>query len=182
MAASRSRCVAEMMRTSMGIDWLAPTGRTARSCSTRSSLTCRAGGMSPISSSNKVPPSAAWNSPLWLLTASVKAPLTWPNSSDSSRASGMAPQLTATKGWRARAGAMDGLGQQLLARAAIAQQQHTGVRLGHHVGLGQQVGHAVGTAHDVGTPCFMGVGMCDGGGAQGKCLDNLFQQFFAVVG
>ena len=58
--------------------------------------------MSPISSSSRVPPSAAWNSPLWLLTASVKAPLTWPNSSDSSSASGMAPQLTATNGRAAR--------------------------------------------------------------------------------
>ena len=43
--------------------------------------------------------------------ASVKAPFTWPNSSLSSRFSGMAPQLTATKGasrrgeraWMARA-------------------------------------------------------------------------------
>ena len=58
--------------------------------------------MSPISSSSSVPPSAAWNSPLWLLTASVNAPFMWPNSSDSSNASGMAPQFTATKGLWAR--------------------------------------------------------------------------------
>ena len=102
MADSRSRWVAEMMRTSTGIDWLEPSGRTARSCSTRSSLTCSAGGMSPISSSSSVPPSAVWNRPLWLLLASVKAPFMWPNSSDSSSASGMAPQFTATNGFLAR--------------------------------------------------------------------------------
>jgi len=90
------------MRTSIGTAWLAPTGRTWRSCSTRSSLTCSATGMSPISSRNSVPPLAAWNRPGWLATAPVNAPFTWPNSSDSSRFSGIAPQLTATNGWLAR--------------------------------------------------------------------------------
>ncbi len=59
--------------------------------------------MSPISSRNSVPPLAAWNRPGWLATAPVNAPLTWPNSSDSSRFSGIAPQFTATNGWFARA-------------------------------------------------------------------------------
>ena len=40
-----------------------PTGRTSRSSSARSSFTCSASGMSPISSRNSVPPSAAWNRP-----------------------------------------------------------------------------------------------------------------------
>ena len=70
--------------------------------------------MSPISSRNSVPPSACWNRPLWLATASVKAPFMWPNSSDSSSASGMAPQLTATKGFFARALAL------WMARASIS--------------------------------------------------------------
>jgi hypothetical protein len=35
-------------------------------------------------------------------TAPVKAPFSWPNSSDSSRLSGIAAQLTDTKGFRAR--------------------------------------------------------------------------------
>ena len=60
-------------------------------------------------------------------TAPVKAPFTWPKSSLSSRVSGMAPQLTATKGlsrrglveWMAR-------GDQLLAGAALAGDQHGG--------------------------------------------------------
>jgi hypothetical protein len=92
-----------MIRTSTGIDWLAPTGRTLRSCSTRNSLTCRAGGMSPISSKNSVPLSAAWNKPRRLASAPVNEPFMWPNNSDSSKASGIAPQFTATKGCAARA-------------------------------------------------------------------------------
>ncbi len=58
--------------------------------------------MSPISSSSRLPPSAAWNSPRWFASAPVKAPFTWPNSSDSSSASGIALQFTATKGRPAR--------------------------------------------------------------------------------
>ena len=58
--------------------------------------------MSPISSRNKVPPCAAWNSPVRSDTAPVKDPFLWPKSSDSSRPSGIAPQLTAMKGASAR--------------------------------------------------------------------------------
>ncbi len=58
-----------------------------------------------------MPPSAASNFPTRSRMAPVKAPLTWPNSSLSSRVSGMAAQLTGTKGpwargerpWMARA-------------------------------------------------------------------------------
>ena len=54
---------------------------------------------------------AVSNSPALFWTAPVKAPFTCPNSSDSSRFSGIAPQFTATKGcsrrslwsWMARA-------------------------------------------------------------------------------
>ena len=49
-----------------------------------------------------MPLSAAWNWPALLATAPVKAPRTWPKSSDSSRFSGMAPQLMATNGPLAR--------------------------------------------------------------------------------
>ena len=45
---------------------------------------------------------ASSNSPRWSPTAPVKAPRTWPKSSDSSSASGIAAQLTATNGWPAR--------------------------------------------------------------------------------
>ena len=45
-----------------------------------------------------VPWSAASNLPILSLTAPVKAPFMWPNSSLSRRLSGMAPQWTAMKG------------------------------------------------------------------------------------
>ena len=48
--------VAATTRTSTLTMRLAPTGRTSPSCSTRSSLTCSAGEVSPISSRNTVPP------------------------------------------------------------------------------------------------------------------------------
>ena len=56
--------------------------RTRRSCSTRSSATCVLGEMSPISSRKRVPPSAASKRPFLRATAPVKAPRSWPNSSD----------------------------------------------------------------------------------------------------
>ena len=49
-----------------------------------------------------MPLSAAWNLPIWLETAPVKAPLRWPKSSDSIRFSGIAPQLTVISGPPAR--------------------------------------------------------------------------------
>ena len=58
--------------------------------------------MSPISSRNSVPLLSAWKRPALFATAPVKAPRTCPNSSDSSRFSGMAPQLMLTKGPLAR--------------------------------------------------------------------------------
>ena len=39
-------------------DCVAPTGRTSRSCRTRSSFTCSGSGISPISSRKSVPPLA----------------------------------------------------------------------------------------------------------------------------
>ena len=49
-----------------------------------------------------MPRSAAWKRPGLVATAPVNAPRTWPNSSDSSRFSGMAPQLMVTNGPLAR--------------------------------------------------------------------------------
>ena len=65
----------------------------------------------PISSRKIVPPSASANLPFLVVVAPVKAPRTWPNSSDSSSVSGMAAQLTlmsgmsrcALRSWMARA-------------------------------------------------------------------------------
>ena len=55
-------------------------------------------GMSPISSRNRVPPWASSNLPTLRATAPVKAPFSWPNSSDSISSSGIAAQFTSTKG------------------------------------------------------------------------------------
>ena len=59
--------------------------------------------MSPISSRKSVPPSAASSRPIFRRRASVKAPASWPNSSDSSSGSGTAEQVIDTKGRPARA-------------------------------------------------------------------------------
>ncbi len=49
-----------------------------------------------------MPPSASCQRPRLSVVAPVNAPRTWPNSSDSISSEGIAPQLTATKGLRAR--------------------------------------------------------------------------------
>src|SRR2546427_707717 len=103
MSSSRSRFVAAMTRTSTGIVSVPPTGIASRSWSTRSSFTCVAADISPISSRKKVPPRAAANRPCLSRTAPVNEPLTCPNSSDSSRLSGSAPQLSEKNGPSERA-------------------------------------------------------------------------------
>src|SRR3989441_8759702 len=55
-----------------------------------------------ISSKKMVPWSATSNRPFFEATAPVNAPLTWPNSWDSSRSTGIEPVLTGTKGLSAR--------------------------------------------------------------------------------
>ena len=54
--------------------------------------------MSPISSKNKVPPSASSNLPDFLLNAPVKEPFSWPNNSLSINSFGIAAILIATNG------------------------------------------------------------------------------------
>ena len=70
----RSRLVAAITRASIGISSWAPTGRTRRSCNTRSSLTCIAGDISPISSKKIVPLFGASKRPLRLAFAPVNEP------------------------------------------------------------------------------------------------------------
>src|SRR5467141_1813621 len=72
------------------------------SCSTRSSLACVSSAMSPISSRNRVPPSAASNLPSRRATAPVNAPFSWPNSSLSTSSRENAAQLTGMNGPLAR--------------------------------------------------------------------------------
>ena len=99
---ARSRWVAQTSRKSTGYSRMSPTGLTRFSCKARNSRTCASSGMSPISSRNKVPPSACRKRPGWSAVAPVKAPFLCPNNSLSSRPGGNAPQLTVTKGPRAR--------------------------------------------------------------------------------
>jgi hypothetical protein len=65
-------------------------------------LVCSASGISPISSRNSVPLSAASKRPTFLSVAPVNAPFSWPNSSLSISVSVSAAQLTATHGPAAR--------------------------------------------------------------------------------
>ena len=70
-------------------------------------------------------PSASSNAPIRRSVAPVNAPSSWPNSSDSSRFAGIAPQSTTTNGPFARALAVvDRLGGALLAGAGLALEQH----------------------------------------------------------
>ena len=62
--------MAAITRTSMEISLVLPTGRTVRSCRTRSSLTCMASVISLISSRKMVPPSATSNKPALVLVGS----------------------------------------------------------------------------------------------------------------
>ncbi len=90
--------VAAMILTSILRETLSPTRSTFLSCNTRSSLLCREGEMSPISSRKMVPPSAVSNLPDLSFIAPVNAPLTCPKSSLSRRLSERAAQLTLTSG------------------------------------------------------------------------------------
>ena len=75
-------------------------------------------------------------------SAPVNAPFSWPNSSLSSRLSGTAAQFTATNGPPAPAARpVDRPGDELLAGAALAQQQHGGVALGDRADLAHGLLH-----------------------------------------
>ena len=124
ISSSRFRLVAERIRASTVRLRLSPRRRTSLSWSVRSSLTWSDGGISPISSRKSVPPVAASNRPGLSRSAPVNAPLTYPNSSDSSRFSGMAPQFTGDeRAVAAVALVVDQAGDELLAGAALAGDQ-----------------------------------------------------------
>ena len=105
--------------------------RASAPASTRSTLACVAGGMSPISSRKIVPPWAASNLPTRRASAPVKAPFSWPKSSLSTSSRLIAAQFTATNG-RARrdAALVQRLRDELLAGAALAAHQHGEIGLG----------------------------------------------------
>ena len=94
--------MAAMTRTSTFIVFCEPMRSTSPSCSTRSTLACVFGLMSPTSSRKIVPRSACSNLPICFSVAPVNEPFSWPNSSISISSSGIAAQLTCTKRSRAR--------------------------------------------------------------------------------
>ena len=102
-ASLRSRLVAATTRTSTLRVCTPPTRSNCFSWTRRRILPCRSRGRSPISSRNSVPWWAISALPTLRPVAPVNAPFSWPKSSFSSRASGMAAQLMATKGPLARA-------------------------------------------------------------------------------
>ena len=114
-----------MMRTSTGTERGLPTGRTSPSCRARSSLTWKAGEVSPISSRNRVPPSACWNRPMRSSWAPVKAPFLWPKSSRFEQGVGHGAAVLDHEGsLGALAGVVNGARQQFLAGAGFAGDQH----------------------------------------------------------
>src|ERR1039458_8845856 len=117
------------------------------SCSTRSNLTCDAGGMLQTSSRKKVPPPAISNLPDFCLSAPVKAPFSYPNNSPSISVSGIAPQSTATNGPRARAEPVDGPRHQVLSRPGFSQNQNAEIRLATPRALGDQARDRLARTH-----------------------------------
>ena len=79
-----------------------------------------------------MPPSAISKRPGRSLMAPVKAPRSWPNSSDSISVSAKMAQLTGTKGWPPVAGLVNQVGDQLLAGAGLAGDEDAAVRVGDH--------------------------------------------------
>src|SRR5882672_8332065 len=84
------------MRTSTLMVSIPPSRMKSRSWITRSSVACVSIGTLPISSKKMLPLSARSNMPFFGYTAPVNAPLTCPNSVDSSRSGGRLPELTVT--------------------------------------------------------------------------------------
>ena len=84
---------------------MSPRRWSVRDCRTRRSFTCTAGSTSPISS-RKTEPSGPHDSrkPSRSAAAPVKAPLRWPNSSDSISVGESAERLTATNAGCGRSG------------------------------------------------------------------------------
>ena len=103
-AARRSALVALISQTSVGSERVLPRRRTARSSIAVSSLACKRLGQQRRSRRERAPRRApSETARAWPDGASVNAPRSKPNSSASSSVSGIAAQLTSTKGPRLRA-------------------------------------------------------------------------------
>ena len=138
-----------MTRTSTRTSCLPPSRENSPSCSTCSSLACSAGRISPISSRNIVPWFANSNLPGFCWIAPVNAPRSKPNSSDSSSSVGSAAQFTFTNGLSRRERAsVDRAGDELLAGAALAADQHGDVGVRDALDQLADLGHALAVAEE----------------------------------
>ena len=99
---SRSRLVAAMSLALTVSNRVPPTLVNCRVSRKVRSFTWRLSGMSPISLRNIVPPSASSSNPRFGPLDPVKAPDSYPKSSDSANSGDRAAQLTEKKGPRAR--------------------------------------------------------------------------------
>src|SRR5439155_1606289 len=102
MSLARSRLVAAISRTFTASSRVPPSRRNVLVSSTFRSLGCSSGTSSPISSRKMVPPSASSNKPCLRSLASVNAPFSCPNSSESRNVADRPPQFTSTNGPRDR--------------------------------------------------------------------------------
>src|SRR5216110_1934821 len=130
MSCCRSRWVEEIARTLTGTASVLPTGRMTFSCSTRSSFTCSRIGMSPISSSISVPPSAAMKRPRCARVAGERSLLV-PEELRLEQILRHGAAVDGDEGLVAPGAAiMDGARQELLAGAALAGDQHARIGSG----------------------------------------------------
>ena len=129
ISSSRSRLVAARMRMSTGSASVSPTRTTTRSCSARRSFTCSAERhLADLVEEQRAAGRPPGTCPALLADRAGERARTWPNSSDSSRFSGIAPQLMVTNGPAgARRAAVELARDQLLAGAGLAGDQHRDV-------------------------------------------------------
>src|SRR5258706_123885 len=144
-ASERSRFDVATMRISTLTGLPPPTRSISRSWIARSNFACRRASISEISSKSSVPPFASSNLPTRRAMAPVNAPFSWPKSSDSSRFSGIAAQLTEMNGGHDEVGAaaLPQLGQRLLDGIRV---RHFGAFL--HRDLGRRADLAAEAAND----------------------------------
>src|ERR1044071_7707872 len=110
-----------------------PSGRNFLSSIAFSNLAWTLISISPISSRNSVPPSASSNNPGLLLTAPVKAPFAYPNSSDSINSFENPAQLSSTKLYRARPLKLWINLAQPFPGPCLAQDENRGIVLGKNL-------------------------------------------------
>ena len=138
------------MRALVCSSLLEPTRLKRPSWVTRSSLACSGGDMSADLIQEDGAVVGPSKRPIRCAAAPVKAPFSWPNSSLSSRVSGIAAQLTLTSGPDARgAPGVDHIGQHFLADAAFAGDQDAAFGGGDQRGIVEDGLHQRASGHDV---------------------------------